>query len=522
MGHLLKREWWRMLVLVAALIWLVTLVPGILWARASLADAQPDTRNAALTALGVIIAIGWALVPVLIAGGDDTLDPRRFAPLGVKVRDIMPGLVVSGLLSLPALFFAFMWLVLCSSWFASGAAVGSIALVGALVQTLSYVALAKVCASWAARVFANRRARAAGFALSMVALLGFAFLAWRALGRGLEKLFETDVDMLLESIARTPLVSAVTAPASAAEGNWGAAWLHLGAGIAWTVALLLAWRSNVAIALVTPMYRSAGTRDRGDGVVRAGKAMLLLPPGDRVGPAGAVYARVSRYWRTDPRYITGLAAVILMPALFVAVIIPAFDLDPRWAFAAPFVLATSIGWGRHNDISYDSSALWLDVVSGRRGGSVMRGRFAAVAVWALPLVVVVALVVAGWAGHWELAPAVVGTAVGALGTSLAVSAMTSVLLPYRTPAPGENPFGAEVGSVGAGLVGQLASSVATLLLLPLVLVPCVLAVAVDSRWGILAAVGGLGIGVAAYVYGLVVAGRLYDARAGNLLAAVRS
>ena len=138
------------------------------------------------------------------------------------------------------------------------------------------------------------------------------------------------------------------------------------------------------------------------------------------------------------------------------------------------------------------------------------------------MVAVVAALVAGWAGHWELAPAVVGTAIGALGTSLAVSAMTSVVLPYRTPAPGENPFGAEVGSVGAGLVGQLASSAATLLLMPLVLVPCVLAVVVDSRWGILAAVGGLGIGAAAYVYGLVIAGRLYDARAGNLLSAVRS
>ena len=522
MRHLLGREWWRMLVLVAALIWLVTLVPAILWARSALVGAAPDSRNAALAALGAVLAVGWALVPVLIAGGDDTLDPRRFAPLGVKARDIMPGLVVSGLLSLPAIFFGFMWVVLCSSWFASGVGVGSLALVGAVVQTLSYVALAKVCASWAARVFANRRARAAAFALSVLVLIGAAFLAWKALGRGLEKLFETDFDTLLNAVARTPLVSALTAPASAEAGNWGAAWLHLGGGIAWTAVLLLAWRSNVANALVTPAYRSAGTRDRADAVVRGGKAMFLLSASDRVGPAGAVFARAARYWRTDPRYITGLTAVVLMPALFVAVVIPAFDLDPRWAFAAPFVLATSIGWGRHNDISYDSSALWMDVVAGRRGGAVMRGRFAAVAGWALPLVAVVAALVAGWAGHWELAPAVVGTAIGALGTSLAVSAMTSVVLPYRTPAPGENPFGAEVGSVGAGLVGQLASSAATLLLMPFVLVPCVLAVVVDSRWGILAAVGGLGIGAAAYVYGLVIAGRLYDARAGNLLSAVRS
>jgi ABC-2 type transport system permease protein len=227
-----------------------------------------------------------------------------------------------------------------------------------------------------------------------------------------------------------------------------------------------------------------------------------------------------RSWRTDPRYITGLSAVILMPAVFVAVIIPAFDLDPRWAFAAPFVLATSIGWSRHNDVAYDSSALWLDIVAGSRGGAVLRGRFAAVTAWALPLVVIAAIVTTARTGHWELAPAVTGAAVGALGASLGVGAITSVLLPYRTPAPGENPFGAEVGSVGAGLVGQLASSAATLVLMPFVIVPCVLAVVVDARWGVVAAVGGLGLGAAVYLYGLVIAGRLYDARAGRLLAAV--
>jgi ABC-2 type transport system permease protein len=69
-------------------------------------------------------------------------------------------------------------------------------------------------------------------------------------------------------------------------------------------------------------------------------------------------------------------------------------------------------------------------------------------------------------------------------------------------------------------VGQLASSAATLVLLPLVIVPCVLAVAVDGRWGVIACIGGLGLGTAAYFYGLTMAGRLYDARSGRLLAAV--
>ena len=74
----------------------------------------------------------------------------------------------------------------------------------ALVQTVSYVALAKVCSSWAARVFANRRARAFGFAATILGLIGFAFLAWRALHRGLEALFATDFDTLARTRWRAP------------------------------------------------------------------------------------------------------------------------------------------------------------------------------------------------------------------------------------------------------------------------------------------------------------------------------
>jgi ABC-2 type transport system permease protein len=471
--------------------------------------------------LGLLCAIGWAAVPVLIAGGDDTLEVRRFTTFGVGANRIMPGLVVAAMLTLPAAFFAFLWLALSVSWFAEGFTVGLLGLAGAAVQTVTCIASAKVASSWAARVFASRRTRTVALIGSAIGVVGVGVVAWRALSRGLEVTFGDNFDVLVTSLARTPLVSAVTAPGEAASGNWGAAFWLFAAGVGWALALVLAWRANVAHALVTPVFRAAGVRPRPDALLAGGRGVPFLAGRDRRGPAGAVFARVARAWTGDPRYIVSLTAVVLMPALFVAVIIPTFDLDPRWSFAAPFVLATSIGWGRHNDIAYDSSALWLDIVAGRRGGAVMRGRFAAVLVWALPLVAAGAVVTAWWSGHWELAPAVVGTAVGALGVSLGVAAVSSVLIPYRTPAPGENPFGAEVGSVGAGLVGQFASSAATIVLLPFVLVPCVLAIAVDARWGILACIGGLGLGAIGYVYGLAVAGRLYDARSGKLLAAVR-
>ena len=270
----------------------------------------------------------------------------------------------------------------------------------------------------------------------------------------------------------------------------------MGAAAGWTAVLLIAWRATVAQALVTPIYRSAGLAFQARRRRRVGQARSVPACAGPNWPRGRRLRARLRAWRGDPRYISGLTAVVLLPALFVAVVIPAFNLDPRWALAAPFVLAISIGWGRHNDVAYDSSALWMDIVAGQRGGAGdartirRRGGVGPAAHRSAA-----ACATSGWAGHWELAPAIVGAAVGALGTSLAVSAITSVLLPYRTPAPGENPFGAEVGSVGAGFVGQLASSGGHL---PVAAVgrscrACSLSSSTPGG-AIVAAVGGIGIG----------------------------
>lgn len=519
--NLMRREPWRVVVLVASLVWVIAMIPGTTWAVVALANTQPDNRAVALTVLAAVFAIGWAAIPVVLAASDDVLDPRRFSSFGVNAPGIMPGLVASSLLTMPALFFLALWLALSATWFAEGFAAGVIGIIGGVVQVASFVAIAKVSSGWAARAFATRKARVLAFSGAVVVVMGVSYLAWRALRGGLDAFFGEVTDALIAAIASTPIASAVSAPVYLGEGEpLRVAW-HLGGAMAWTVVLVLAWRADVSMSLVTPAYRSPGGLASRDIISSAGARMPLLSRSDRLGPAGAVFGRVARAWRSDPRYLSGVVTVVVLPAIFVALIIPALGLDPRWAFAAPLVLAASVGWGRHNDIALDSTALWMDIVAGRRGGDVVRGRFAAVVAWALPLVLVVSLAVVGWTGRWDLAPALLGASIGSLGVTLAVAALTSVLLPYRTPAPGENPFGAEAGSMGAGFAGQLASSAATLVLLPFVILPCVLAIVLDPWWGLVSAVAGTALGVAGYQYGMFVAGRLYDEKSGRLLAAVR-
>lgn len=521
--HVLERERWRILIVISGAVWAMVLVPWAAFGANALAH-QPDTvRENALVAIAFAAAIGWVVVPVMITGLDDTLDPGRFASFGVGAGRIMGGLTVAAFVTIPVAFFLVTFLMLAASWWDGGLAVVAIAVLGALLTVASLVFMARVSAMWSTRVLASRRARGAAFALIVAGLALVAPLAWVLFSEGLDAVLDSVAVVFLEQLTKTPIGAGAAAPFAALNGDWwGAAW-RIVELVVWTALLWGAWRANVAFALVHPKFRGAGARRRKDSIIASAsrsfpRQWLVMPR--HSAAASAVRARLLRYWFSDPRYLANMLGVLVFPVVFLALLMPVTGLDIRWAFVAPILLAASIGWGRHNDVAYDSSALWLDLVSGRIGTDVMRGRMSAIVAWALPATVVACAAVLLWSGLWWAAPALVGAAVGALGLTLGVSALSSVVFPYRAPAPGENPLGAEVGSVGAGLVAQLVSSMATVVLLPLVILPLVLALALDPRWAWLACVTGFVLGPVGYFVGLRFAGKVYDARSGRLLAAV--
>ena len=96
--------------------------------------------------------------------------------------------------------------------------------------------------------------------------------------------------------------------------------------------------------------------------------------------------------------------------------------------------------------------------------------------------------------------------------ALGVASITSVLMPYRVPAPGESPFGADAGSIGASLAGQVVSSIGTGAVVPFIVAPLVFAFVWGGAWWPVAIVWGpLAGGVIAW-WGTSIGGRWYDAR----------
>jgi ABC-2 type transport system permease protein len=540
--HQLQREWWRVLVLLGGAVWAASLLPSAWWASRVLLGQQASVRSDALAAISGVLILGWVVVPVLITGLDDALDPARFASLGVPVRKILPGMTVSIFLTVPSLFFLVVLALLALSWRPDGAKTLAVAFAWAALTLATMVLSARVSVAWTARVLQSRRSREAALAAILVGALVATPVAYAVVSEGLDTLLSVDVPALLEALRWTPIGLPVAAVSAAATGAWWSVAWRLGASLAWILLLHGVWRANVAYTLVHPTYRGGGARARDDAVLaaakraegrrlgwrtrpqravasRAGSAQRAVA--SRAGSAQrAVASRARRYWITDPRYLSGLVSVMVFPALFFTLVYPIFGSPIAVVVAVPVLLAGTIGWGRHNDVAFDSTALWLDVVSGRLGREVMRGRVAATLAWAVPLVIVAGLAALGPTERWDLAPAEFGAIAGVLGTSLGVSAISAVALPYRAPAPGENPFSAEVGSVGAGFLAQVVSSISAWIVAVPVTLPLVAAIRWDARIGWLGLVLGLATGVGVLVVSTRWAGRLYDRKSGRLVAAV--
>ncbi len=273
---------------------------------------------------------------------------------------------------------------------------------------------------------------------------------------GLDSFLGGEVATTLTSLARTPWAAGFAAPTSVAMGDpWGAVW-RLAMVVGWLAILLAAWRSAVEHALVNPVSRSGAPLRTSDGILAAVNRNLPLWRGTPV--TRAVLARSARSWRIDSRYVTQVVGAIAMPTLMGAVAVAAFGSRGPWLYALPIVLSITIGWGRHNDLAYDASAVWLDIVSGVHGAGVIRGRLLATAGWAAPAVATMSVVAAAFTGRWAAMVPVLVVALGMLGIGLGIASISSVLMPYRVPAPGESPFGAEPGAIGASLGAQAASS----------------------------------------------------------------
>jgi ABC-2 type transport system permease protein len=481
---------------------LIVVLSGLIALRFALPS---DVARTVIIIGGSLVMLGWAILPVVAYGIDETLDPARFATFAVPRRQLVIGLLLSSLVSVPAAVMAILGLATVITWSRSLLAV-VVAPVAAVVAVLTCVALGRVTSTASFAMSRQRRGKGALLFLMLLLSLGVGVavssIMKRASSPGL-------LPHLADVLGWTPLGLAWSAPADIVDGAIGTGLLRLALGLVFLVVMLVAWDSLLRAALENPRATAgAAPATRNTGLGWFGR----LPP----TPTGAVAARSIVSWRRDPRYVASVALVLVLP---LGLLVPALTGgDSAWTLAMAPVAGFMLGWSTHNDIAYDGTAFWGHVATGVSGRADRIGRLAPTAFAGSVLLPGYAAVSCALIGRWSLWPPLFGTGLGFLLTGFGVASVMSALRPYPVPGPGENPFGAPPGSSALTVLVQAVAGTAVFVLnLPLLGVG--IGALMGNVWmGWLCLGLAVVLGSGALALGTWWGARIYERRAPELLA----
>lgn len=468
-------------------------------------EMETDLARMVSILVGSLMLFALATVP-LMRGGADPMDPRAFADLGLPVKKLANLLMVACLASAPmvaVVLVAFAWVVGWSRgfWLTVLAAVCAILAVATAAVILRLMTSA--AAAWIRTDGAQDVAGTIGILLLLTApTLGAIAVAYR---------WPADPQLaprLVEILSWTPFGAVWAVTGEAAAGNGAAAAIKLVVAAGYLVGLWLLWHWAVGRMLVLE-----------HGQPRRANTGLGLFELLSFGPTGAIAARSITYWMTDSRYRMSLLMVPIIPVLMMVPLI-VVGVPSNWLALIPIpVMCLFLGWLPHNDVSYDGTAIWMNVASGIRGFSDRLGRLAPTLIIGLPLVFFGSLISAGAFGNPAVFASLLGVGTSLLLVGLGLSSMASALLPYPATRPGDGAFAGPQTASSRGAFVQTGLFLLTVLLSMPTLVFAGYGFWVDPQWHLTALVTGIGTGVGMLLVGVFVGGWAFTRRGAKLLAA---
>jgi len=258
--------------------------------------------------------------------------------------------------------------------------------------------------------------------------------------------------------------------------------------------------------MLTTTPRPIAVRERG------GLGWFTLFPGT---PAGAIAARSLVYWMRDRRYLVNIAVIpvaallTILPLMVVGVPASVIALVP-----VP-LMALFLGWLPHNDLAYDSTAIWMHIAGAVDGVSDRVGRLVPVLLFGVPLLAVTVPLAIWVHGDVNTMPALIGVCAALFLSGLGLSSIASALSPYPVTRPGDSPFQQPQRTGGTAaqalvLLGALAAAVPALWWGWLSLT-----VDLGDTW--LALWAGVIAGVVVLVSGVLLGGRVFSRGSSRLM-----
>lgn len=500
-----RRSPWQVVGVVLGGLYGLTLAGFVVVGLFALRAAPADIAAPIVIVLGSVITLGYLLVP-LIFGVDDAMDPRKFSLFGLDTKRLTLGLSLAALISVPSLVVLVLALAQVVTWTRDVLAF-LLAVISVAAIVVTCVLGARVMTSVAAFLLSSRRARDAtgligivGIVLVSPAIVLLANVDWA--NDGLDAL-----GRVADVLGITPIGAAWAAPALAASGDIGGALLRTLIAVAFAALLWLAWQRLVTAMLVTRHRESDPKEYIGLGWFRWFPAR----------PAGAIAARTFTYWGRDSRYLVSLAVVPIIPiAMFVPLLIAGVPLTWLWLLPMP-VMALFLGWSLHNDVAMDHTAVWLHVATHISGRADRWGRAIPVLIAGVPIVVGGSLVCAVLHGNEDVAPVLIGVSLCILLTGVGLSSIMSAAFPYPVVRPGDSPFQQPQSGTSSAFVQSFSFLAILILAAPAGLLALFWFLEGGQLNWATFWVGGA-IGVTVLVFGVAGGGRIWAARAPELLA----
>jgi len=506
-------------------------------AASSLAVAGHEANAGWITTMvGSVLVFGWALIPLVFFGFDQTLDPARFGQFPLTGRQLAPGLVIAGVLGLPGLVTAVLCLGSSLPWIATPL-VALVGLVGGALGFLMTQVCCRITTTALSGTLSTRKAKDMTGLIGLVLILvlsmsGYAIsMAVSLFSAASTNLADawTFVERVSAVLSFTPLGSPWAMVSDAGQGQWLMLVAHLAITCAYLGLGLWLYGAILNKALVAPaQQRSTGTLTR-DSIARM--ASFGWARG-AMEPVAAIIARCLRYWRRDPRYLGQIISMLMMPVIFTVI---AFGLralstsdatdqiisdlsQVMVAFGLGF-MALMAGYAISADVSYDSTAWWIHLATGVKGWQDRLGRLIAQATVSIPLILIVAIAV-----PWIISrPDVIAATLAAMASlfliSLGLSSIFSALIIYPTALPGESPLKMRTGMMGSQMLSQFGClGISTLLALPI----CIWVIFATGWLAWLALGVAIIWGGALAVVGVIVGGRIMDSRGPAILATLKN
>jgi ABC-2 type transport system permease protein len=481
---------------------LLALTISACWALLSLGDAPREELFAVTVLGGSAITLGFAIGPVVL-GIDDPLDPRRFALLALHRGRLAAAIVVAAFVSVPvvatlavAITSAVVWGRQGSSWVAGSVSV--------LVVAATCVLAARVFLALATLFLRERQSRELSGLFLLVVIVVLVPAGVFVASMDWNGSVPSELTGAVSILAVTPLGAGWAIPA-ALLGS--AAWAAIPVAIATLLALGGAWWWLVK-RLLTTTEGPATSRER------AGLGWFAIAPGT---PGGAIAARSLLYWFRDRRYLVNL---VVIPVSAVVTIVPLLvagvPLEVAVLVPVPFA-ALFLGWLPHNDVAYDSSAVWMHLASGVHGISDRIGRLVPILLVGIPMLAVAVPVAAALHGDWSILPALIGVSSCLFLSGLGLSSVASVLAPYAVSRPGESPFQQPQRTGSAGALAQAGVMLGAIAVTTPVLLWSWEALTDDPEAATTALWGGLAIGAGVLGLGLLVGSLVFRMRGGRLM-----